>query len=329
MGFNQIAGQSKAKRILQAAIRKDGVSHAYLFSGPSGTGRRAMAMAFAQTLFCTSGGDDACGTCLSCRKFEHGNEPDLHVIVPDGASIKIDQVRDLQRELSYRAADSKRKIYIMEQADKMTPQAANGLLKFLEEPVSPIVAILLTDNAYAVLPTIRSRAQLVPFLPMSPSEMLETLLQEGQPAQLARASVHLASGLDACRGIIQQEGFAETRNQVIQLGKDSISRLPAAIVTAGQVFKSGAADKMELFLALLVLWYKDLLHVQAARRDHIVYQDQSDWFDKHAFERPAAGWVACMERALEAGKRVRAHVAPQLVIEQFLVNIQEGHDVLI
>jgi len=329
MGFNQMIGQTKAKRILQSAIRNNSVSHAYLFSGPSGTGRKAMAMAFAKTLFCTSGGDDACGDCLECRKFEHGNEPDLYIVEPDGASIKIDQIRDLQRELSYRAAEAKRKIYIMEQADKLTPQAANGLLKFLEEPVSPIVAILITDNAYAVLPTIRSRAQLVPFLPMSPGEMLAALLEEGQPAPLARAAVHLASGLAACRAIIQQEGFAETRNQVIQLGKDSIGRLSAAMVTTGQVFKSGAGDKMEMFLALLVLWYKDLLHVQAGRRDHIVFQDQADWLDKHAFERPAAGWVACMEHALEAGKRARAHVAPQLAIEQFLVNIQEGHDVLI
>lgn len=326
MGFQAVAGQSKAKRMLQSAIRRNSVSHAYLFAGPPGTGRKAAAMAFAQTLFCLSGGDDACGQCLACRKFEHGNEPDLHVIVPNGSSIKIDQIRDLQRELSYRAAGSKRKIYMMEQAEKMTPQAANGLLKFLEEPASPVVAILITENPHAVLPTIRSRSQLVPFLPVSPEEMLETLLKEGQPELAARAAVHLASGIEGCRALIPQEGFAETRNVVIQLGKDSLGRLPSAIVTAGQhLVKGGLGERPELLIPLLSLWYKDLLNVQAGRRDRVVFIDQIDWLGKHAFTRPPEAWVTAIELVLEAGKRIRAHVSPQLAMEQFLVKLQEGY----
>src|SRR5690606_19416050 len=131
-------------------------------------------------------------------------------------------------------------------------------------------AILLTDNLFAVLPTIRSRAQYVPFLPLPPSEMLASLTEEGQPQLLARAAVHMASGLDACRALIQQEGFAETRKLVIQLGKDSIGRLPAAIVGLGQAFKSGLiGDNAELFVALLSLFYKDMLHVQAGRREEV------------------------------------------------------------
>ena len=325
MRIRDIPGQPKAVKLLQAALKTGNVSHAYLFGGPAGTGRKQAALAFAQALFCTTGGVDACGECLACRKVEHGNEPDLHIIEPDGASIRIDQIRGLQRDLSYRAGEAKRKVYIMEQAETMTPQAANSMLKFLEEPPPTVVAILLTENPQAILPTIRSRAQFVPFLPLSPRIMLEKLLSEGHPPLLARAAVHLAAGIDACRAIIQQEGFAETRKLVIQLGKDSLGRLPAAMVSIGQAFKNGLqADRIETVLALLALWYRDLLNVQIGRREQVVFADELGWMDKHAFMRKPHEWVACMEHTLEAGRRIRAHVSPQLALEQHLVKIQGG-----
>lgn len=130
MSMEQVAGQWKAKRILKHALQSGKVSHAYLFYGASGTGRTAMARAFAKALFCSAGGDDACDHCLECRKFENGNQPDLLTIKPDGQSIKIDQIRDLQRELAYRGSGTSRKVYIVERAETMTLQAANSLLKF-------------------------------------------------------------------------------------------------------------------------------------------------------------------------------------------------------
>ncbi|MGO4111387.1 DNA polymerase III subunit delta' [Paenibacillus sp. YAF4_2] len=325
MSMEQVAGQWKAKRILKHALQSGKVSHAYLFYGASGTGRTAMARAFAKALFCSTGGDDACDHCLECRKFENGNQPDLLTIKPDGQSIKIDQIRDLQRELAYRGSGTSRKVYIVERAETMTLQAANSLLKFLEEPLSPIVAILITDNGQAVLPTIRSRAQWVPFLPFSASEMLQTLIEEGTPALLARAAVQLSSGLDGAREIIQQNTFAEIRNVVIQLGKESLTRFTAGMITAQQqFFKTDLASEAQLLLSLLVLWFKDMIQFQAGRQESIVYIDQLDWISKHAFNRPIESWISCIEHTLEAGKRIRANVSPQLAVEQLLVNLQEG-----
>ncbi|MFC0334205.1 DNA polymerase III subunit delta' [Paenibacillus sepulcri] len=325
MSIAQLAGQPMAKRILQHALRSGKVSHAYLFSGPPGSGRMAMAKEFAKALFCTAGQGDACGECLACRKFDHGNQPNLHVVEPDGSSIKIDQIRELQRELAYRSSGAERKIYIMQRAETMTPQAANSLLKFLEEPQTLVVAILLTENGQAMLPTVRSRTQWVPFMPLAPTDMLQTLVAEEVPQLLARAAVHLASGLEACRLIIQQNEFAEMRNVVIQLGKDSLTRFTAAMVSAQQqVFKTGLGEQPQLLLSLLVLWYKDMIHFQAGRHEALVFIDQVDWIGKHAFGRSADGWVRCMEHTLEAGKRMRAHVPPQLALEQLLIRIQEG-----
>ncbi len=325
MSQEQISGQWKAKRILHHALKSGKISHAYLFHGPSGTGRMATAKAFAKALFCTVGGVEACGECLECRKFEHGNQTDLTIIAPEGQSIKIDQIRDLQKELSYRNSGMKRKVYMIEKAEKMTLQAANSLLKFLEEPISPVVAILLTDNGQAVLPTIRSRSQWVPFLPMPPERMLEMLVQEGSPALLARAAVHLSSGLDGAREIVQQNQFAEIRNLVIQLGKESLTRFTAAMITAQQqLFKTDMVEHIHLLLALFVIWFKDLVQFQAGRQGNIVFIDQLEWYSKIAFDRTFADWVSCIEHVLEAGKRIRANVAPQLAFEQLLVNLQEG-----
>ncbi|MBB3114085.1 DNA polymerase-3 subunit delta' [Paenibacillus phyllosphaerae] len=325
MSIAQLAGQPNAKRILQHALVSGKVSHAYLFSGPQGSGRLRMAMEFAKALFCTSGTGDACGECLECRKFEHGNQPDLHVVEPDGNSIKIGQIRDLQREMAYRNSGTDRKVYIMKRAETMTLQAANSLLKFLEEPTTPVVAILLTENGQAVLPTIRSRTQWVPFMPLAPHDMLQTLTEEGFAPNTARAAVHLASGLDACREILQQNGFAEMRNVVIQLGKDSLTRFTAAMLTAQQqIYKTELGEKPQLLLSMLFLWYRDFIHVQAGRQEAVVFIDQVEWLKKQAFSRPAEGWVRCMELTLEAGKRIRANVSPQLAFEQMLIRIQEG-----
>ncbi|MGN7457913.1 DNA polymerase III subunit delta' [Paenibacillus pasadenensis] len=326
MKLSDIPGQGKAKQILQHALRTGKVSHAYLFAGPNGTGKLQTALAFAQALFCTSRGDDACGECLECRKFEHGNQPDLHRIAPDGQSVKLGQIQELQREMAYRTADAgSRKVYLIEKADAMTPQAANSLLKFLEEPVSPTVAILLATHPGSVLPTIASRSQPVPFLPYSTEEMLEQLVAEGEPPLLARAAVHLASGKDASRALTAQVGFAEIRNVVIQLGKESLSRFTAALVTVQQrLSKTDLGADPQLLLSLLVLWYRDMIHFQAGRSDKMVFIDQVDWISAHAFTKPAAYWVSCMEHTMGAAGMIKANVAPQLALEQLMVRLQEG-----
>jgi len=325
MLIGSVPGQDRAKALLQRALRSGKVAHAYLFAGPAGSGRSAMAQAFAAALLCEREGDDACGECLSCRKVLHGNHPDLHRLAPDGSSVKIEQIRDLQRELAYRSSGAGRKVYIIEGAETMTVQAGNSLLKFLEEPPSPVVAVLLAPSAQAVLPTIVSRAQLVPFVPGDPQEMEKALIAEGKPPLLARAAVHLAAGLDGCRELTEQNWFAEIRNVVIQLGRESPSGVPAVLLIAQQqVFKSDLSEHVEILLQMMALWYRDMIYALTGRQDRLVFPDQADWFAKQAPTRGVDGWVRAMELALAAVRRIRANVQPQLALEQFLVNVREG-----
>lgn len=282
-----------------------------------------MAKAFAKALYCKVLPDDACGECLDCRKVEHGNHPDLHWIMPEGSTIKIDQIRELQKQFAYRAAASGIKMYVIEDADKMTVQAANSLLKFLEEPASNVVAVLITDNGQALLPTIRSRAQWISFLPMDRRSMMELLKAEGHPAVLVQAAVYLAAGSDAVRELIQGNGFAELRNLVIQLARESLTRLPSALLIAQQKLAKGEfSDHLPLFLDMLILWLKDMVQLCLGNREHLVYTDQTDWMAQQALSYPIKHWIACLENAIETQKRLRFHVNPQLALENILMSLK-------
>ncbi|MFC3801654.1 DNA polymerase III subunit delta' [Cohnella sp. GCM10012308] len=320
MTIASVPGQDRAKRLLQGMLRSGKVAHAYLFAGPQGSGRSAMAQAFAMTLLCERGGDDACGECLTCRKVQHGNHPDLHRVVPDGQTVKIDQIRELQRELSYRSAGSQRKIYVIEAAETMTVQAANSLLKFLEEPPSPVVAILIAPSEQAMLPTIVSRTQLVPFTPGDPKATEALLVSEGTPPLIAKSVVHLTAGFEAARVLAAENWFAEIRNVVIQLGREIPSRFPGVLLTAQtQVFKTDLAEHTDILLQLFALWYRDMIYVMTGREERLVFPDQAEWLSKQAWTRSVHAWTRSMEAALSAVRRIKANVQPQLAFEQFLV----------
>ncbi|MEW9702432.1 DNA polymerase III subunit delta' [Paenibacillus sp. SI8] len=323
MSFQAIPGQAAAKRLLQNGLRQDKLSHAYIFSGPVGTGRSEMALALAKAIYCKHSIDDSCGECLECRKVEHRNHPDLHVIEPDGASIKIEQIRELQKEFAYRATASGTKIYVLHHAEKMTVQAANSLLKFLEEPTSRVVAILITENGNALLPTIQSRAQWLSFTPMARDEMVLALLREGHPAALVQPAAHLTAGLQAARELIAANWFAEMRSVVLQLAKETLTRFPSSMITVQQkIVKTELADHMSSLFDLMILWFKDMVQLRLERRDKLVYNDQLDWMGSLAFSRDVSDWVRMMEQAVDLQKRLRFNANSQLVIEKMLVEMQ-------
>ncbi|KRE95904.1 ATPase [Paenibacillus sp. Soil766] len=323
MSFKAIPGQAAAKQLLQNGLRQDRLSHAYIFSGPVGTGRSEMAIALAKAIYCQNGTEDACGECLECRKVEHGNHPDLHTVAPEGASIKIEQIRELQKEFAYRATASGTKIYVLYHAEKMTVQAANSLLKFLEEPNSRVVAILITENGNALLPTIQSRAQWIQFTPMAREQMVLKLLEEGLPAALVQPAAHVTAGLQAARDLIAANWFAEMRTVMLQLAKETLTRFPTSMITVQQrIVKTELADHVSALFDLLILWFKDMVQLRLERRDKLVYNDQLDWMGSLALSRDVSVWVRMMEQAVDLQKRLRSNANSQLVIEKMLVEMQ-------
>lgn len=179
--FEGIVGQRRARQMLSRAVATEQVSHAYMFTGPAGIGKRCLARGFAKAVLCTAAPDSKpCGFCPSCRHFESGTHPDYLVTAPpEGGAIKIEQIRTLISAMGNRPLEGGGRVCLIEAAERMTPDAQNALLKSLEEPEPGNVFILTADNPRKLLPTIRSRCQQLPLEPLTDREILEVLAAHG------------------------------------------------------------------------------------------------------------------------------------------------------
>ena len=171
MRFDEIIGNEKIKEELKRSLEEDKVSHSYMFVGIEGIGKQLIAKAFAQMILCTNETEKGCDKCKSCIEFQSQNHPDFLYIEPDGNSIKIEQIRYLQRKIQEKPIISNKKVYIINDADKMTQEAQNCLLKTLEEPPEYSIIILIGSNENAFLNTIKSRCMKLTFQPIAPEEI--------------------------------------------------------------------------------------------------------------------------------------------------------------
>lgn len=172
--------QPRLAKHFMHVIANHQLTHAYLFSGESGTGKLPMALLIAMRLFCNHVHNNfPCGRCNECRRITNHQHPDIAIIKPRGQKIKIDQIRFLRAEFAKSAVEGNQKIFIIVGADRMTISAANSLLKFIEEPVGNVVSFLLTTDKTAILPTIVSRTQVIEFRSLNPEAFSRELKHAG------------------------------------------------------------------------------------------------------------------------------------------------------
>ena len=177
--FDNIIGNEKIKKLLLDTIKNDKISHSYLFIGTEGIGKKQMAIEFSKMLLCENE-INYCAKCKSCLEFDSNNNPDFFLIEPDGNSLKINQIREMQVKVQEKPIISKQKVYIIDNADKMTVDAQNCLLKTLEEPPEFVTIILIATNESALLSTIKSRCMILHFEPIKDEEMRNFLKRNYQ-----------------------------------------------------------------------------------------------------------------------------------------------------
>ena len=195
--FDGILGQPQVRTYLRRCIESGRVSHAYLFTGPAGSNKTSAAYAFASALLCDTGG---CRTCETCRKIARRKHPDVRFFTPAGANgYLVEQIREIVSDMSLAPIQASRKIYILDRADMLNAASANAFLKSLEEPPSDVLIILLGRTVEAVLPTIVSRCQVVPFRFIPPKEACGIICQRAAVSE-QRARV----ALEACDGSISR-----------------------------------------------------------------------------------------------------------------------------
>lgn len=328
MGWERLSKkQPQIAKILMNSIRNDRLMHAYIFEGASGTGKKEMALQLAKSYFCKERNEEEpCGECVDCKRIDSLNHPDLHMISPDGQSIKKEQVLYLQKEFSYSGMESRNKFYIVEQADKMTQQAANSLLKFLEEPKSPTVAVLITNARQQLLKTIESRSQVLSFAPLSPAEFCALLEQNEIPSQIAKLLAALTTNEEEANKLCQDNWIVQARNLVLQLTEEVHQRPQQVLFTLQDKWLPhfNGRDLLEIGLDLLLLWYRDLLYTQLNNKEEIIFIDQIERLEREILRISQAKLIEQMTAIFEAKKHIHANVSPQLLMEKLLLNLQEG-----
>lgn len=178
--FDNILGNGRIKEVLANSVKNNKISHSYLFVGTEGIGKKLIAKEFAKMILCIDDNEKYCNKCKSCIEFDTNNNPDFKIIEPDGASLKIEQIREFQSKVAEKPIISKRKVYIINDSDKMTKEAQNCLLKTLEEPPEYVTIILIGSNENKFLSTIKSRCMILHFNKIANDEIEKILGEQYQ-----------------------------------------------------------------------------------------------------------------------------------------------------
>lgn len=262
--FSRLLGQEKAKFLLGRALASGQLAHAYLFRGPDGVGKQLFARSLAAVVNCRQRqGLDACGDCPSCRKFSSDNHPDFLVISPEKGTIKIDRIREMIQTLAYPPYESGTRVVLLEDIHTMRAEAANSLLKTLEEPPEKNLLILTAAAARDVLTTISSRCQVIPFFSLGQEETVQVLVRElpELDRETARLLARLSEGCPGQALVLYRREMVSIWQEVVALladpGCDSSRDVGLLLQTA----ETMAALKEELLplLGLLRIWLRDLL----------------------------------------------------------------------
>ena len=217
MGFDTFIGNRNAVTLLERCINSGQAGGAYLFVGPEGIGKRTLALQFAANLLCSNSG---CLTCPDCRKILNGTHPDVSLLLPRMATRihQAEDMRSMSYHLSLKPTQSRWSISIIDQADRMRPEASNALLKTIEEPPAHAVIVLLTTNASSMLPTVLSRCRQVKFLPCDDSLTAGFLISaHGVSGQEATAAARLAAGRPGLAVRMLAPSEALFRNMILDL----------------------------------------------------------------------------------------------------------------
>jgi DNA polymerase-3 subunit delta' len=266
--FTQVIGHHKNIELLQNILRTNKVANAYLFAGPPNIGKEFVAVNFAKALNCLESEPDACDRCISCRKIDDSNHPDVQIIRPEGAWMKIDQIRGLQRQISRRPMEGRYKVYILTDVERMNLPAANSFLKTLEEPPGAAVLILLTSNYNALLPTIRSRCQLVRFFLTPPTVLQNQLVEKLKLTETKAKQITLLSGGKVGKALeLAKKEDINTESTI-----PDILKRPQLI----EIFKIAEdLNNQPESLDILLTWLRDiLLAKQGCNAEILTYPDK-------------------------------------------------------
>jgi DNA polymerase III subunit delta' len=324
MSFRLLVGNERIKNLLGRAVVENRIGQSLLFAGPRGVGKFQFALALAQALNCEHPMDgDACQQCVACRRIASGEHLDVQVFRPEGLFIKVERMRELAREAQFRPYEGRRRVCIIDDAERMNPASANSILKTLEEPPDSSLLILVTSKPYQLLETIRSRCQMVNFSTLTQDE-LEAVVRERVDltdpeirvlARLAQGSIGRALEIDLA-------GYDQRRSTMIELiesmavERDSIRLLSAAEYLGKKLEKEEFEQHIETLLVLL----NDVFYLRLGKSpESLTNADKAQRLERVAEVvtiEQITGWVDQLEKLLVDLQR---NISRQLAMEAVLI----------
>ncbi|MBP3610046.1 MAG: DNA polymerase III subunit delta' [Lachnospiraceae bacterium] len=329
MKFQDVIGQEQITGHLQNAIRMGKVSHAYILQGEAGSGKKLLAGIFAAALQCEEGGIEPCGHCQSCKQAVSGNHPDIRRITHEKAAIGVDDIRlQLNNDIMVKPYSRPYKVYIIDEAEKMTEQAQNAMLKTIEEPPGYAVILLLTVNAKLLLPTILSRCILLNVRPVARQAVTKLLTERhGIAGYMAEVAADFADGIPGRAIAYAQSGeFVSLKEDVLKVVK-RLESMPAEEIY--KKVKEWAVRKTELpdMLSLINLWFRDILVMKATKGEgRPVFREEEQELRRQA-ERMDFRWLEqCLEVIELTRQRMSANVNLEVSLEMMLYAMKEEEE---
>lgn len=301
MPFSDIKGQDRALEMLRAYLDGGHLEGGYLFAGPASVGKKMTAKMLSQALNCVENNNEACGLCPSCLKIKGDSHPDVHIISSDEAQLKIESVRQLQKEINLRAYEGKFKVFIIDNAHTLTSEAANCLLKVLEEPPKFSLIILITDKPNLLFKTILSRCKIVKFNAAKREELNKTLSGDyGVDNSFAHFLSYFSEGRlgEALR--LKDSGILSRKNDIIDR---------FGIPSSSGVEGIGIEDKQDFcsMLNILSAWFRDIYLIKSGipdselinldrREDLLKTMDRFSYSDLDRIIGVISNTILCLER---------------------------------
>jgi len=267
MSFNDIVGQERALKILTKSLKENNISSSYIFVGSEGTGKKLAAIEFTKAVNCLNlnKNSEACEHCQSCNEISKQCSPDLKIVEPIKSSIRIEQIREMRKEIGLKPFKNRKKVYIIDKAEKMTLEASNCLLKTIEEPPYYAIIILICSKIDPILPTIVSRCQMVNFGLISSYKIKEFLLNKNKNLEKEKAEIisKLAQGsIERALKLLSGKEYFIRREEVLdylsvispgKYGDDIFAKVEKMV---------SEIDRIEEILEMIKLWYRDILIIK-------------------------------------------------------------------
>lgn len=320
--FSDIIGHYQIRKALQRAFANGRVAHAYLFSGAEAIGKYKTALAFARMLQCTCGAESG-ARCLACDLTEGQVHPDITTVIPQGATIRLEQIREIQKDLPYQPRVGKHKIYIFDGVERLTEQAANSLLKMLEEPPAYVVFILLTVNTYSVLPTILSRCQHLSFQAVPADDIAVYLREHGCQKEQAAIVAAVSGGIPG-RALLWAESGYQLRDQVIHC-LEGLKHAPPGKIWDAVSQLNQEREQILITLELISHAVRDCLVWKATgNRELLLYKDCTERIAVLTENAALDGLLAMYKELTGARHMFLGNANSRLLWEKICLRIQDA-----